>query len=271
MERLIPHLNGAEREAADHHIINTTIPLVEESGNRSAVLGTCNFFEFGGRCFLVTANHTFEHFDPNRVGVPVREEDNRRIFRTLDGCRRFYWKDDALDVTALEISESPLLIALRRTYAVIGVESLARYGEPFDQYVIVGYTREASLGGAGDLWPRAVKVTSTQYEGKPPDDFRPGYEFLLEFAKDGWTADGSLVPSPKLQGMSGAAVWGVQTTAKRSGPLWTPHDAVRVVGVQTAYQPQSYVRCHDWSLLARLFEKIDPTLGAAIFAALEAT
>jgi hypothetical protein len=266
MERLLPILTGAERDAADYHIISTTIPFVEESGNRAAVLGTSNFFEFGGRFFLVTANHTFAHFDANRVGVPVNEEDNRRIFRTLGGVVRHYWADDALDVTAIEIPEGPLLIALRRTYAAIGVESLARSGQRFDQYVIVGYTREAALGGSGDLSPRAVKITSTPYEGTPPDDFEPTLEFLLNFEKDGLTVEGSLVPSPKLHGISGAAVWGVHTTAKRSGPLWTPQDAVRVVGVQTSYLSTSYVRCHDWSLLARLFKKIDPTLGAAIFA-----
>lgn len=69
--------------------------------------------------------------------------------------------------------------------------------------------------------------------------------------------------------MSGAAVWGIVPPNSVVGTVvWSPAAALRVVGLQHAYLKTSYIRCHQWWLIARMFEQIEPELGALFLAAL---
>lgn len=262
-------LTGSERDAVDHHIAACTVPLVEEEGEQAAVLGTANLFELRERVFLVTAAHSFEGFDPERVGVPARTEEGR-AFLTLNGCRRYYWPDPELDVSAVEVPAGSLLDSLRQTYAFLGAPSVAPFGQRFQQYIIVGYPRAVATTGPGHIEPHAVKVTSTLFEGIPPENFQPSREFLLHFERAGEDPEGNLVESPRLHGVSGAAVWGVTAPAATNG-LWSASSSVQVVGVQHAVNHASYIRCHQWWLVARMFEKIDAGIGADLLAMLSRT
>lgn len=269
MERFDTLLTGPEAEAVNHHIAACTVPLIQESGDRAAVLGSGNFFEVRGRYFLISAAHIFEDFDPEQVGVPAITDDGRRAFLTLNGCRRYYWDDPdfVFDVTAVELPQGSLLASLQRTYQFLGPASVGRQGERFEQYVIVGYPVAAAVTSPGHIEPRAVKITTIPFAGLAPANFRSDREFLLSYAERGWTPEGGLQDSLPLPGVSGAAVWGVMGPRHVTG-IWSATRAVRVVGVQHAYLSTSYIRCRQWWLVARLLEQIDPGIGSEFMAAL---
>jgi hypothetical protein len=266
---LKPLLSPEEANAVNHYIAGCSLPIVEELDEAAAVLATANFFEAAGRCFLVTASHSFEDFDPERMGILVKQANDRRCYMTLNGCRRYYWEDEDLDVTVVEVQDPDLAAALRRTYQSLGPEAVARHGERFSQYIIAGFPRSGALCGPGHIEPRAMKLTTTPFEGMHPEGFRFDREFLLTFAESGRTPNGTLKPSQPLQGLSGAAVWGVATPG--SGCVWTPRSAVRVVGIQHAYKKTAYIRCHRWWLVARMLEQMDSTIGAEFMAALSSS
>jgi hypothetical protein len=262
-----PLLNDDETLATDRFISACTLPLVEELGSQVAVLGSGNLYEVCGRSFIVSAAHSFEPFDPERVGVLARTGPGSRAFLTLNGCRRYYWPDPILDVTVIEVRPGALLDALRSTYSFRGTSAVAPASKLFAQYVMVGYARAAAIMGSGTITPRVVKITSTSYEGRLPDDFDANRELLLNFSEHGWTDTGTKVETLPLQGLSGAAVWGIVPSTEIPG-LWSPQRAMRVAGVQVACHPSYYIRCQRWWLVARMFEQIDKSIGAEFLRAL---
>lgn len=266
----MPLLSGSEADAVDRYIASCTVPIVEELGDKAAVLGTGNVFEVLGRFFIVSASHSFEDFDPDRVGVLARTVDGRRAYLTLNNCTRYYWPDDGLDVTVIEVPNGPLLADLRRTYQCLVPEAIAPHGQQFSEYVIVGYPRDVAVVGPGSLEPRVIKITSTLFEGALPSNFRRDREFLLAFDKYGWDEKGNRQESVRLHGVSGAAVWGIVGPSQVCG-LWSARTSARVTGVQIACKEDSYIRCHQWWLLARMFEKIEATIGAEFMAVLKSS
>ena len=254
------NLELATQHAIDLYLTSCTIPLVQEGHGQVAVLGTANLFRVLGRTFLVTANHSFNNFEPESVGIPVALSDGQRICATLDNCRRYYWPDERLDVAIVEVLNPSLLASIDRTgYIYLGPEDVAPYQAGFEQYVLVGFPSAVAIVKGNNLWPRAVKITTSVFLGTPPENFSARDEFLLVHELAGETKTGETVESFRLNGVSGAAVWGIK--ASPTCGVWQPNQHIRLVGVQTACLHGTYIRGQQWWLAARMFQKISPELG----------
>lgn len=263
MERFPTLLTDEESRAVERFVAACTVPLIQEDNATTAVLGTGNLFEVCGRLFLVSASHVFEDFQPERVGIPAEVLGNRRILRTFDGCRRHYWNSDGLDVTVVEFPSGEFSQSLRAVHQVLTPENVLIHPTHFEQYFLLGYPSSKAVTDGKAITPRAIAIVSTPYLGEPPKNFQSDREFLLQYAETGWTERGELSPTADLPGVSGSAVWGILPPQQLIG-LWSPASAVKVVGVQHAYLKSAYIRCHFWWLVARMFQKIDPTLGDAL-------
>lgn len=257
-----------EQDAVHQFVTACTIPLIEEDNTRTAVLGTGTLLRVAGRGFLVSTSHTFKDFDPERVGIPVEVVGGRQVLRTLNGCQRHYWPDDGLDVTVVEFPVGEFLDSLHAVHQFLTPDNLAKHGARFDQYFILGYPAAAAVSSGRAIMPNVVEIVTTPYGGaaKAPD-FQPDREFLLQYGEYGWTDSGERRDTIALNGMSGAAVWGIRAGSEVPG-LWSPGQAVQIVGVQHACLKSEYIRCHYWWLVARMFERIDPGLGAVVMTAI---
>lgn len=70
--------------------------------------------------------------------------------------------------------------------------------------------------------------------------------------------------APRLQGVSGATIWG-QVAPTRSGAIWHAADHVRVFGIETAVgRSRTWIRCTRIGVAARMMCEIDPALRPII-------
>ena len=249
-----------EQDAFDRHLASCTVPIVQERGDVADVLGTSTFFRFSGRSFLVTASHVFKGFDPNGVGVPVRSKQHGHVFLTLNGCKLHRPSQEEVDAAIIEVGDPELLKALQNTYSPLCLSDLARHGEAFPAYIIAGYPREVAAKSAGAIFPRAIKITSTEYQGRTDGERDATRDFFLCYARDGFAPDGTTQASVPLHGVSGASVWGVRTHMPQDS-VWHAGMVLAVVGIQVACKPSSYIRALRWQAVAQVFRRIDTELG----------
>jgi hypothetical protein len=257
-------LTEAEAHALNYRLAGCTVPLIEEDsgGDQVAVRGTGTLFKVLGRHFLVTASHVLEDFSGNHIGLPVKRIGGAGEFWTFDKSMLIRSTNEYIDVGAIELHTAGLVEALLdQGQHFLSPDDLAPHRQQFDYYVIVGFPASVAFTRTGAIWPRAIKITSCEYLGDSNPRADPETDLLLEFAPDGERPDGTLAETPKLQGISGAAVWGLSAVA--SGPIWSPHNLLRVAGVQHSYQRDAYIRAHRWVVVAGLLERLDPTLGSA--------
>ncbi len=269
VKRLAELFGEPEEQAINHRILSCTVPLIAQSQGRAGVGGTGTLFEIEERHFIVSARHVLADCEPNTLGVPTTMDRTSGTIETLSGCVRYLTRDESLDVAVLEITRADLVRGLINVgYSFLGPASIGSFGERFAQYVVAGFPNELATQSPDGITPQFVKITAVPYSQQPPSDFNAAHEFLLSYGEAAPAPNGAIVRTTELRGMSGAAVWGVCDPSQAADGLWSVDDAIKVVGVQHAYNHSRYVRCHSWWLVARAFEAIDAELARAVARAL---
>jgi len=230
-----------------------TIPLIFEDEERSFLHGTACLFKGADYSYLITAKHVVKSCDFDCIGVP--ENPTYGHSWPLGAYTASFPSDDDLDVAAIRLEAPEFPSRVGANWRSLGPDNLLADGIPVERFIIAGYPTATAETVGVKLHPKPLQLYTTRYRGPVNDGLGP-FDFVLNYAREGRDVVGRDVPTPPVEGVSGAAVWAV--LPEPSGAIWTPETQLKLAGVQVSYVHSKYVRAKSWNVLRKVFQKIDP-------------
>ncbi len=264
-------LGAEERKALQAFLLKSTLPVLydwEDKGIDQIATGT--LLCLGTRYFLVTSRHLFRdkyhhQYDPARLAFPATAL-GKAVF-PFGNSILYLPSVEKVDIAILEITEQETVSRLSSGWRILSEKNLGP-ASGSGTYVLSGYPSSEAVK-RGDLLGGTLVTIFTEImrelspEVRPEPD--PGIDLFFHLDEEGEQVDGSMANVPALQGMSGASVWKV---LPNENAIWTPESALRIIGVQSAYQPAKYFRAINWTGALEIFRRIDAELGRIVEAAL---
>ncbi len=243
--------------ALEAYIVRRTLPLLtDQTANGSmALLGTSTLLEVAGTLFLVTAAHVFENVDLTRVAVP--EQPFRSDVWTLGGLTRHRPWNSHFDVEVLEVHDTDTESRLRSGWDCITPNAFSP-PSALGRFAVSGFPEAFTHPIPRYLAGALLSIYTSRLPDFPPEADQPCYPsvdlfFLCDDSHE--TVDGLRCEMPKLQGTSGASVWEVYDL--QPGAVWSPEQALSVVGVQSSYRRGRYFRAKGWQLVLQTLLEAD--------------
>ena len=92
----------------------------------------------------------------------------------------------------------------------------------------------------------------------PPEDAKkpidPAVDIFLFYKEEGILANKQKFKSPRMNGVSGAPIWELALPGGHNTPVWTPQDALTLVGVETDTRHFQYIRGKQWNTASQLLK-----------------
>lgn len=254
MREPITEYTQSEHRAIERFLSARTIPLCYEHHGRAFVQGTGTFFRLSGKLFLVTAAHVLEGIDPALLGVPDQPIGNVAVWNLNDITIHHPRDTENFDVAVIELLNPNFHARVASSWHFIDEADVIEPEEvEEDEYLLAGYPTETVEDRNGILTPQPMLQLFTKRLDKSEHDNATDYDLLLRYPKIGRSIFGAERNTPRLQGVSGAAVY-VRT--KQESAVWSPAQLFRPVGLQASAQHGDFIRVKRWMLLWRLFDLI---------------
>lgn len=236
-------------------LVRSTVPLIYDSKDDAGIRGSGCLFDFGGVLYFVTAGHVLERVDPEQLGVPFRTHGSE-VF-TLGTGVMSWSRTEEFDVAAYRIDDVETIGALRDSYNVLGLASVAASKSEADHYIVVGYPAETVAKRGKELTPRDLtQIHTAPYIGEVVGS-RGQHDIFLKLDRQSRDLWGNSAAVPKLPGISGGPVWQVHPSTTS---IWTPESALSLVGIQVSCDPrgEKYMRVLRWEVVAAALRKLAP-------------
>jgi len=238
-----------------------TVPLIEEDEKTAAILGSGTLFSVNSKHYLITAAHVIDELvkakRTDRIGIPLG-----RVGSPVCNLGKHYitydLKTEIFDIAIIRLDQPEMAAALATHWNFLSPRNIAGLRSEIKKCFVAGYPRATSRTTADWQMSSTFMAFATTFLDRVPDDaqdVRDGLDVFLDHEEKGTALDGTLVELPRLQGVSGASVWSVLPDS-RDG-VWNAESQVRVVAVDVACRPGSYIRAKSWALVAKLFEALD--------------
>ncbi len=230
-----------------------TLPLVLYDYQRAAVLGTATLLMAGRRPLLLTASHVFD--GGVRLGNLLVPLASGHGLIPLGGAR--LTRSRSVDIALIEIGEidgvERLLQGRQAVAAALwpfmtrsASQAVQRRARERKRRVLVsGYPAALTRFERGWLAARRLTVLTRRHEEVAA--LRCPADRLFGYGRVANRADGALVHTPELEGMSGAGIWVLQPGRAGQGAR------LRLDAVQSAYVHGRYLRGHDVGAALELF------------------
>ena len=219
--------------AVPDFVRDCAVPLVVCSGALAAVRGTATLIRTGKQIVLLTAAHLFDH--RVRLGDLMLPLPASGAWLNLDSAQ-VRCEIDA-DIAVIR-PDAQAQAALAKEWRAVPLEAVAgaglAVGEDWMHYV-AGYP--AALTRLHEQWlvaKRLLVMSGELAPGSPAGE--SGRDLLLEYRRVAARTDGQSIHTPPLDGVSGAAVWGVRCFGGRRHLM--------IVGVQSSFCHSRYLRAH---------------------------
>ena len=246
----------SEHRAIERFLNARTIPLCYEHKGRAFVQGAGTFFRLRGKLYLVTAAHILDGIDPALLGVPDRPSGNVSIWNLNDITIHHPRDKENFDVAVIELLNPNFHARVATSWNFIDEVDVVEPAVGEDEYLLAGYPTETVEYKNGILTPQPMLQLFTKRYDASANDEAPEYDLLLKYPKQGRSIFGAERSTPKLQGVSGTAVY---VRRKQNSAVWSPEELFRPVGIQVSMQHGDFIRVKRWLLLWRLFELIEQT------------
>ena len=222
-----------EQHAVPAFVRDCAVPLVVCSGALAAVRGTATLIRTGKQIVLLTAAHLFDH--RVRLGDLMLPLPASGAWLNLDSAQ-VRCEIDA-DIAVIR-PDAQAQAALAKEWRAVPLEAVAgaglAVGEDWMHYV-AGYP--AALTRLHEQWlvaKRLLVMSGELAPGCPAGE--SGRDLLLEYRRVAARTDGQSIHTPPLDGVSGAAVWGVR--------CFGGGRHLMIVGVQSSFCHSRYLRAH---------------------------
>lgn len=205
-------------------------------------VGTGTLIKIAGRKFLVTAAHLFDDFELSLFAAPNKR--HRGIPTPLEGAiiRAPEPKRDSIDIAVIDLSErSADALSDWDTITLNDVKPPTWEG-PF---ALCGYPSEKLRPQDDTL--NCTLITAFTDRIQPPSNasgsVEPGLDLFFRYDDVGINTAGESVSPPHLKGTSGCTIWQMVATKSK---IWTPNQAMKVVGVQSSAMRGEWFRAKSW-------------------------
>jgi hypothetical protein len=229
----------SEHRAIERFLNARTIPLCYQHNGRTFVQGTGTFFRLRGKLFLVTAAHILEGIDPSLLGVPDRPSVNVSVWNLNDITIHHPRDTEKFDIAAIELLNPNFHARVASSWHFIDEADVVEPQCEENEYLLAGYPTETVEDKNGTLTPQPMLQLFTKRFEEPGSDKAPDFDLLLKYPKVGRSIFGAERRTPRLQGVSGAAVY-VRTT--QESVVWSPEQLFRPVGLQVSMQHGDFIR-----------------------------
>ncbi len=248
--------------ALERFAAQVTIPILYDDPKAVDQIGTGTLLTVQGRYFLVTAAHLFdEGRDPGRFAIP-KGRKNADV-HTLGPYQLYKAKEPEIDIAILELHESTTIEAAKTGWRILTLENI---GKPSAAgvFILCGYPSERAWRTENLIGGKPITVFTERIpqpaNATPP--VHPALDLFFHYSTDAPNIEGETVTTPHLRGASGASVWEYRDPPL--GSLWAPEQALRVVGVQSAFLHEQYFRAKSWDMVLQMMRQADSTLEAEI-------
>jgi hypothetical protein len=178
--------------------------------------------------------------------------------------------DENADFSVIELTDPALIEVLELNYGFLTLENIWLPDLSADAIYIAGYpserTRRYEKKVKGNLF-----VFRSQFRHDTPeaalrseDAVTKGVDFFVAHRNGRNELTGEDVSREGLYGMSGCSVWGYREIGWAGYSVWSPEAVMRVIGVQSSFAKNEYIRAKSWGAILRLLGSIDEQMGAEV-------
>jgi hypothetical protein len=215
------------------------------------------FYNSGTSLYIVTARHVLEDIDPTLIGVPAAPVGVNRSIWTLGKATICMPSEDSFDVAVVRLEDDEFLARVSRNWEFLRPSNIST--ELAQDYVVAGYPNSTVRITNGNLSPvDLLTQVYTQHYSGPVQGERGPYDLFLRFDRTAERPDGSAQATPRLEGVSGSAIWSIS----RSGNIWSPESMLRIAAVQVSYLHSAYIRAKSWDVVHALIQKVESGIDA---------
>ena len=254
-----PEFDDAMVASVGEFLRSCTIPLVFEEGDTSFIHGTGCFFQGVESLYLITASHVLSSIDPAKLGVPKNPIEAHSF--TFGQVTVNYPTDEKLDVAVVRIEDPDFPNAVAANWRVLDPKNVLLRPAECNRFIVAGYPTQTALKEGDVIRPKPLQLYTTRYTEQVDGGLGP-FDFALAYAREANDVKGRAIATPKVEGVSGAAVWGLASSTPED--IWTPESQLKLVGVQSSYVHSKYIRAKSWTLILEVFRRIDPATFEAI-------
>ncbi len=255
-------MNNLEAAAIERFILNVTLPLLYEQGEKSYLWGTGTLFSMLDRYFVVTASHLFDPpFTFENLGFPTNPK-NGSLY-TFGKMQR-YSNDSKIfdfDIAVIEVQQKESIERLKDGWQFLNLNNIAAPTSN-GNFLLAGYP--SSLSKEENGWLKGTLITAcskrmTEVPIEASKPFHPELDLFFNYDNTVTTLYGKELETSELPGTSGASVWQIDNETRLG--IWSPELAIKVVGVQSSYLRNKYFRAKNWWAVAKAFSRIDDDLA----------
>jgi hypothetical protein len=240
-------LNEYEKSAIHHFFLHTTLPIIGWVDKVSCIIATGTLFKIVGRHFLITAAHTTESFPPDNWSYPSAPSKGQVY--AVGGCNFFTPTEDGLDVAVIELHEPHTIATLTLNWRFLSLDNVWLPDLSANAVLLAGYPSER-VTHVGDNLHGKVFVLRQQFRDGTPESaayseaLNTGIDFFLNYEN----------------AVSGCSVWAYRQRGWAAHTFWSPEVSLRVVGIQSAFVENKYIRAKSWGAVLHTLSRVDEQL-----------
>ena len=242
--------------AIERFLSSCTVPVIYQSDTETHVEASGTFFRARDKVYLVTCRHVVQEAEGERFGIPAHPNGSACVWHLAQAKIHFPRSEDGndFDVAAIEINDPTFIRDVVSGWRVLDETNVADIDAAATEYVIAGYPTATVEDRDGELTPKPMlQLFTGPYEGVLEKSAGP-FDLILRHGATGSAVFGERRPLPRMQGVSGAAVYQITQT---TSPVWSPDQELKLVAIQSAAMHGSYIRAKSWRLVQQILRLLE--------------
>lgn len=236
-------------KAIKPYLERTAIPVLAEKNGEPFPHGTATLYTENNRYFLITAAHVVEGLE-DQICVPLSA--NGKIVTIGRHLGITPKERPGLDAAVLELKENELINDLKSFWKFIGPENYSLPRQENDA-ILYGYPIAAAECSGGNIIQSDLMITTFPLESRPPASDPEPTDIFFKLRTATKRYNGEEVTIPRLNGMSGSAVWQWSKTVEG---LWLPDRALKIVGIQQSALHGKWARATGWTIVRMMLDEL---------------
>jgi len=239
-----------------------------ETGKRIAgIHGTGTLFKFMGKYFLISASHVLEQIDQKNeknIGIPI--DKNKPDLITLLNCKIYTFNKEEIrekcDFGIIGLTNE-LGESLEQNYIFLNEKNITFKLYEEMTIIITGYINKHTIFDNNNILyiPAPFKLMSRRkVPEKNYSEYDPRIHILAEYGKTlffGGDENKHIPAEQELKGISGSSMWTIEDD---SSVIWSAEKCVKVIGIQSAFMEEEYIKGTKWKYTAEAFKYIDTNI-----------
>jgi hypothetical protein len=260
-------VDESERAAIHDFFIHATMPILVQEGDQFGIIATGTLFKIAGKSFLITAAHTLDEFHPSRWCYPTHPRRGR--IHTLGFADYVRPNQSGLDVCVVQLNDPEVIATLEANWRFLTLENVWLPDASADAVLLAGYPSARAQYTDENLQGRIFIIRQKMRDDVPSeasasaDPLIRGIDVFIDYQDAVNEYTGENISRVHIGGMSGCSVWAYRKRGWRSHTFWSPEASLRVIGIQSAYLENKYVRAKSWGVMLNLLAHFDSEIQIA--------